>query len=80
MSRRCGDDRPFIVLTEKKFVSWGVHHGQRHRVHGTPDGAAMVMGADIDVTRRRRSTADSMGEKAEWSSATASFLPWPAMS
>jgi len=44
-SRRCG-------------VGWGVHHGQRHRVHGTPDGAAMVMGADIDVTRRLMSADD----------------------
>jgi hypothetical protein len=44
-SRRCG-------------IGWGVHHGQRHRVHGTPDGAAMVMGADIDVTRWLMSVDD----------------------
>jgi len=37
MSRHCG-------------IGIGGHPGQQHRVHGTPDGDAMVMGADVQVT------------------------------
>ena len=47
VSRRCG-------------VGLGVHHGQRHRVHGTPDGAAMVMGADVHVTIRLTAAHDQL--------------------
>ena len=45
MSRRCS-------------VGWRVHHGRMDCVRGTIDGAAMVMAADEDVTRRRKATHD----------------------
>ena len=47
-----------LSISHRSGISVGGHHRQRHHVHGTPDGAAMVMGADIDVTRRLMSADD----------------------
>ena len=45
MSHRCG-------------ICIGGHHGQRHRVHGTPDGGPMGMGAYVQVTLRLTAAHD----------------------
>jgi len=47
-----------LSVSRRCSVGWRVHHGRRHCVRGTIDGAAMVMSADEDVARRRRSAHD----------------------
>jgi len=53
-----------LGVSRRCSVGWRVHHGRRHRVHGTIDGTTMVMGADEDVTRRLRSAHDQ--RRMQW--------------
>jgi hypothetical protein len=41
-----------------------LHPGRRHRVHGTPDDAAVVMAADVHIPLRLRATHDQLRRRS----------------